>query len=178
LAIPQNNVQFPENLVAYLEDLESVERVAVLPDGAYRFPLEAGQPDFVWADEQGATGVIRNCADSLYISLNWRHGFTDNVAAAANVRVNNLARIHLTRDAYDRLATIVMDSPSGFGRFYTARFGPYLIGMNLSSDSSYELPSFAPATTAFELVQRRPTAGTATVVVPPGETRVLYRQSH
>jgi len=71
------------HLVAYLQDVQSVERVSALPDGAYRFPMEAGQPDFVWADEQGATGVIRNCADRLYVALNWRHGFTDDVPDAA-----------------------------------------------------------------------------------------------
>jgi hypothetical protein len=170
------DVLFAENLAGYLEDLPSVERVATLPDGSYRFPMEDGQPDFVWTDEQGASGAIRNCGDRLYIALNWRHGF-DGAANAADASVDNIARIHLSNNAYDRVATIAMESPSGFGRFYTATFGPYLIGMNLSTDSSYQLPPFTPPADAFELVQRRPAAAATTVVVPPGETRVLYRQT-
>jgi hypothetical protein len=150
--------------------------VAALPDGPYRFPMEDGQPDFAWADEAGATAAIENCGERLYVALNWRHGFTDDIPDAAHARVNDIARIHLTREGYDRIATIAMVSPSGFGRFYTAAFGPYLIGMNLSSDSSYELPAFSPAANAFELTARRPTAAATPTVVPPRETRVLYRQ--
>ena len=62
----------------------------------------------------------------------------------------------LLYETKDRIATITMDSPDGFGRFYTARFGPYLVGMNLSSDTSYQLPvpPFAPDSDAFDLTRR------------------------
>jgi len=177
LGPPTPNILFPENLALYLQDLPNVEKVVSLPDGAYRFPMEDGQPDFVWADEAAATTAIRNCGERLYTTLNWRHGFTDGVLDAAHARVNDLARVHLTRDGYDRIATIAMESPAGFGRFYTAAFGPYLIGMNLSSDTRYQLPVFAPPANGFELVTRRRTAAATAVDVPPLSTRVLYRQT-
>jgi hypothetical protein len=69
-----------------------------------------------------------------------------------------------------------MESPAGFGRFYTAAFGPYLIGTNLSSDTRYQLPAFAPPADGFELVTRRTTAAATVVDVPPLSTRVRYRQ--
>lgn len=176
LGPPTTDILFPENLALYLQDLPNVENVASLPDGAYRFPMEDGQPDFVWADEAAATSAVRNCGERLYATLNWRHGFTDGEADVAHTRVNSLARVHLSHDGFDRIATIVMDSPAGFGRFYTAAFGPYLIGMNLSSDTRYELAAFASPAESFELVTHRPTAATTAVDVPPLATRVLYRQ--
>jgi hypothetical protein len=176
LGPPSPDILFAENLALYLQDLPNVEKVASLPDGVYRFPMEEGQPEFVWADEAAATSAIRNCGERLYATLNWRHGFTDDVPDAAHARVNDLARVHLSRDDYDRVATILMDSPAGFGRFYTAAFGPYLIGMNLSSDTRYQLPPFAPPADGFELVTRRSTAAANAVDVPPVATRVLYRQ--
>ena len=46
-----------------------------------------------------------------------------------------------TMPAFDRIATIAMDSPHGFGKLYLCRYGPYLIGMNLSADTTYALPA-------------------------------------
>jgi hypothetical protein len=172
-----SNVHFEEDLAGYMQDLPHIERLVSLPAGSYRFPMEEGQPpNFLWADEKAGAAAIRNCGDRLYAALNWRRGFTDDIADAQHTRVNDIARIHLTRDRYDRIATIVMDSPRELGRFYTATFGPYLIGMNLSSDSSFELPTFSPVSGAFELVRSVAVAAGSKVMVPPFETRILYRQ--
>jgi hypothetical protein len=177
LGPPAPDGHFEEYLAWYLQDLPTIERAATLPVSAYRFPMEEGQPStFVWADQDAGVTVVRNCGDRLYASLNWRRGFTDDVADAQHARVNNIARVHATRDRYDRIATIVMDSPAEFGRFYTATFGPYLIGMNLTADSRFELPGFAPASSAFELMTGATVTATAKVPVPARETRLLYRQ--
>ena len=170
------DVHFAEYLAALVGDLDALESLFALPASPARLPMEEGQPDFVWADEAGGVIAARNCGERLYASLNWRRGFTNGVVDAAHVRVNGIGRIHVTRDRYDRIATIAMDSPQGLGPFYTATFGPYVMGMNLSSDSSYQLSGFAPTSAAFELVRRRPVTSTAAVLVPPGETRLLYRQ--
>ncbi|MBC8132091.1 MAG: hypothetical protein H7X95_03850 [Deltaproteobacteria bacterium] len=170
------DVHFTEDLVGYLQDLPVLENVATVKSHSTRLPMESGGPDFAWTDEPAGNIAISNCGDRLYGALNWRRGFTDDIADPAHVRVNNVARIHLTRDRLDRIATIVMESPFGFGRFYKATYGPYVVGMNLSSDTQYELPAVGGGASAFDLVQRRPVAGTAVVLVPPSETRILYQQ--
>lgn len=112
----------------------------------------------------------------MYLALNWRRGFTDGVADLQHARVNNIARIHLTRSDYDRIATIVMDSPFGFGRFYELEYGPYVVGMNLSADAQFDLPGFGSGDVAYELISRQRVGAATASPVPPGQTRVLYRQ--
>ena len=68
------------------------------------------------------------------------------------------------------------ESPyAGRGDFYTLQYGPYLIGLNMSQEKSFELhvPAEAPASTV-NLVDRRPAKAGSTITVAPKTTAVLY----
>jgi len=166
----------PENLSNFLEDLPAIEAAAALPaeSSPYRFPMEEGQPDVGWADPAAGSVAVRNCGDLLYATLNWRHGFTDGVADAQHARVNDIVRVHLTRARYDRVATAAMQSPFGFGQLYVAAFGPYTIAVNPSAADTRDLAGVVGAAPAVELTERRQVASAASVVVPPGQARILY----
>jgi hypothetical protein len=165
---------FPEYLAGFLEDLPATEAAAAMPEITYRLPMENGQPDSTWADAGAGSLALRNCGDLLYATLNWRRGFTDGVADPQHARVNDILRVHLTRDRYDRVATAMMSSPFGFGQLYLAAFGPYTIGMNPSPTASRDFAGFAAGLPAFELVEGRHVSSAAAVTVPPGQTRILY----
>jgi hypothetical protein len=174
---PAGDAHFAAILAELLLDLPYLEMLPSLSVSDYRFPMEDVSPDFAWADEQATATAVRNCGERLYMSLNWRRGFVGGIPDAAHVRVNNIARIHLTGARYDRIATIAMESPSGFGRLYAATYGPYRVGMNLSAEVAENLSlGDGGVAGAFELVTRRP-AATGGTVIPPGETRILYRQA-
>jgi hypothetical protein len=168
------DVHFYEYLAAFLEDLPAIEAVASLPAVPSRLPMEDGQPDFAWADAVAGSAAIRNCGDRLFATLNWRRGFTGGVADAQHARANNIARIHLTRDRYDHVATINMTSLFGFGQLYWAAFGPYSIGMNASATTTYDFGGLGVAGPSFELSERRYVPSAAAVSVGPGQTRIFY----
>ena len=117
---------------------EDLEKALALPPTDARLPMEADGPDFAWADEQGGTVVVKHGADRLYASLNWRRGFEDDKRDPEHVRVNNVARIHFTQPTMDRIATIAMDSPQGFGKLYVCRYGAYFIAMNLTENATLQ----------------------------------------
>ena len=62
---------------------------------------------------------------------------------------------------------------AGKASFYTLRYGPYLIGMNLTKDRTFELKVPAGATTAHELVSQRTLTFGAPLQVGPRSTVVL-----
>lgn len=167
---------FPENLSNFLEDLPAIEAVAAMPpeSSPFRFPMEEGQPDVTWADVGAGSVAVRNCGDLLYATLNWRRGFTDGVADLQHARVNDIVRVHLTRASYDRVATATMQSPFGFGQLYVASFGPYTVALNPSPADTHDLGGLAGAVPALELVEGRRVPSAASVVVPPGQARILY----
>src|SRR5437016_5777372 len=100
-----------------------LETILALPPTAARLPMEPDQPDFAWADEQGGAVALKHQDARLYLSLNWRRGFMGGKRDAQHTQVNNLARVHFTTPAVDRIATMAMESADGFGRFYLCRYG-------------------------------------------------------
>lgn len=62
---------------------------------------------------------------------------------------------------------------AGRGRFYRLRYGPYLIGMNLTTDQTYELPVPKEAKRALRLPDRRPATPGQPLAVRPRSTVVL-----
>jgi hypothetical protein len=74
--------------------------------------MTAGQPDFVWTDEEDGVVALKNGDDILYVSLYWR----------AHKGINFLARVHYTTPRLDRIAVVRQETefePSGL--FYTRR---------------------------------------------------------
>jgi hypothetical protein len=172
--LPENNAHFVDNVTDLVFGLEHFERAAGLPATDYRLPMEDGQPDYAWADEQGATVVVKHRGMRLYMSLNWRRGFQGDKRDAAHAQVNNIARIHCTTAGIDRIATVAMESPHGFGRLYLCRYGPYLVGMNLTDSTTYNLPVPAGAALAVDLLSGKAFDPKGEVDVPPATTRVLF----
>ena len=85
--------------MTYIKDaisvIESIDRLAELPDTGYRLPMEPGSPNFAWADEEAGNVAIKNGDERLYMCLNWRHS-PGNPRSPQNATVNNVARIHMT----------------------------------------------------------------------------------
>ena len=63
----------------------------------------------------------------------------DGLAQRGDTRANNIARVHFTTPAVDRIATFAMESPHGFGKLYVCRYGDYLVGMNLTEGTTFTL---------------------------------------
>ncbi|MCS7254052.1 MAG: hypothetical protein NZ781_08535 [Armatimonadetes bacterium] len=109
-----------------------------MPPTNVRLFMEHAQPDMAWVDELGHVVAVRHSDGSrLYVSLQWRRGFKAGGRSPKHVRVNNLARIHHTTQIFDRIATIFMEAPNGFGKLYILRYGPYFIAVNLTDDTTY-----------------------------------------
>lgn len=151
-------------------------KAVTLPETTVRLFAEPGQPDAAWADEQGGVVAVRHGDARLYLALNWRRGFTRGGRDPAHVRVNNVARAHYTTPTLDRIATMRMDSPHGFGKLYVCRYGPYLVGMNLTTDTTYTLPATPGAGPATDLVSGQRLDAGRPVPVPPSSTVVLALQ--
>ena len=64
---------------------------------------------------------------------------------------------------------------AGMGQFYTLQYGPYLIGMNMSTDQTFDIQVPKDARSAQELVSKRDniTPG-STEKVGPQSTVVFY----
>lgn len=82
------------------------EALMKLPRTGQKLPMSAGQPDFVFSDEEDGVVAVKAGDEILYASLYWR---------ALNA-VNGLARIHYITPVMDRMAVVheqtVVD-PSG-----------------------------------------------------------------
>jgi hypothetical protein len=63
---------------------------------------------------------------------------------------------------------------AGKGSFYTLRYGPYLIGMNMTTDKTFELKPPGNLKKARELVSRKTIALGTPIKVGPRSTVVLY----
>jgi hypothetical protein len=156
------------------------------PASPSRLPMTAGQPDFVFSDEEDGVVAVKQGDETLYVSLYWRSYFG----------INNLARVHYITPRYSQTAVVRVETefePSGLtytrpdwtnfgfgngglrypgsfhtahtgeklpiakipagtefkpgqenvyagkGSFYRLRYGPYLIGMNCTTDKTYRL---------------------------------------
>jgi hypothetical protein len=104
-----NNLRVTTGL---LEVPDQYELIKAQPASAKRLPMTAGQPDFVWTDEEDGVVALKNGTDILYVSLYWR----------AHKGINNLARVHYITPQFDRIAVVRQETdfePSGL--FYTRR---------------------------------------------------------
>ena len=131
---------FIDGIQTWVFSIEHYEAALALPPAAVRLPMEPESPDFAWADEQGLAVAAKDQGARMYMSLNWRRGFKDNQRDPEHAWANNIARIHFTTPTVDRIATIAMESPDGFGGLYLCRYGDYFVAMNASAEKSCAVP--------------------------------------
>jgi hypothetical protein len=93
-----------------------------------------------------------------------------------HVRVNNIARAHYTTATVDRIATVAMESPHGFGKLYVCQYGPYLVGMNLTEATAYTLPAIPGAGMMRELISGKRVNANRPIPVPASSSVVLVRE--
>jgi hypothetical protein len=146
--LPASNAHYVDSIGYALLNVDDYSAALQAPATATRISTEAGQPDFAWVDPQGCTVAAQQTATNgdisrLYVELEWRRGFSSStVRTLATAQVDNIARVHYTTPTIDRIATINMDNPGGFGGLYACRYGPYFIAANLntSTPASYTMP--------------------------------------
>ena len=88
--LSESNAHFVTALADVLLNLKHLEAIPSLQATSARLPMEDGQPDYAWADEQGSAFAINNCGERIYGSLNWRRGFSAGVRDLAHTRTNDI----------------------------------------------------------------------------------------
>lgn len=109
-----------------------------LPAQGARLPMSAGQPDFVFADEEDGVVAIKRGDEILYASLYWR----------ANYSVSGLARVHYVTPVTDRTATVQLDREEfeASGMYFTRPDNPHINGKRFT----IRYPDDGPVWTAGE----------------------------
>ena len=104
-------------LIAVVDEYEALQR---LPAQPHRLPMTAGQPDFVFTDEEDGVVALKHGEDILYASLYWR----------ANYGISGLARVHHVTPVTDRTATVALDRQEfqASGLHYTRPDNPHING--------------------------------------------------
>ncbi|MEO5715851.1 MAG: hypothetical protein ABIT37_20395, partial [Luteolibacter sp.] len=136
--LPSSNAHYVDSVGYALLNLDSYQAALLAPVNATRAPMEAGQPDFAFADPVGCTVAAQKTlpdgdVNRLYMELQWRRGFTSStVRNLTTANVNDIARIHFTTPTIDRVVTMAMQSTGGFGGLYSCHYGAFFIAMNLN----------------------------------------------
>ncbi|MCE5217247.1 hypothetical protein LLH03_09490 [bacterium] len=173
--LPESNAHFADSVTQAVLTMAQLQEALKQPLSACRFPMEEGLPDFAWVDEQAGTAAVKHGEARLYLALNWRRGFRDGKRDPEHAWVNNIARLHYTTPTIDRIATIAMESPYGFGKLYLCSYGPYWVAMNLSEDTGYTVrPPKGAATRAVDLISARRYDLPAEITVAPRSSVMLY----
>lgn len=99
-----------DSTIGLMRNVNEYEKVKVLPHVSYKFPMEDGQPDFVFADEENAVIAIKHGDTRLFMNLYFR----------AENAVNNVAKIMEITPVLTRLVTAKIQSEViGTGETYT-----------------------------------------------------------
>lgn len=116
-----NSLRATIGLIDVIDEYEVMQR---LPAQPHKLPMSAGQPDFVFADEEDGVVAVKHGADILYASLYWR----------ANYGVSGLARVHYVTPVTDRTATVALDRQEyeASGLFHTRPNNPHINGRRFS----------------------------------------------
>lgn len=80
------------------EIYEEYNAVKNAPDSGIRLPMTAGQPDFVWKDEQSGVIAIKRGEERLWIAPYWQ--------AKAGTAINGIGRFHFSTPAYDQYGVL------------------------------------------------------------------------
>ena len=99
-----------DSTLGLMRNINEYEKVKDLQHVPYKFPMEDGQPDFVFADEENAVIAVKHGDTRLFMNLYFR---SENA-------VNNVAKIMEITPAMTRLVTAKIQSEViGNGEFYT-----------------------------------------------------------
>lgn len=116
-----------DSTLGLMRNVNEYEKVKDLPYVPYKFPMEDGQPDFVFADEENAVIAIKHGDTRLFMNLYFR----------AENAVNNVAKIMEITPVLTRLVTAKIQSKViGTGEFYTR---PDYVDW-IRGDASYRTP--------------------------------------
>ena len=119
-----------------LVDLVNLWNEAAAVTTAYRLPMENGESDFAWADEQAEAVTLKDGNVRMYMSLNWRKPNEDFENRSHDGALpTNVARVHYMTDQINRIANIEMQTPHGIFELYLCEYGDYYIIMNESESS-------------------------------------------
>lgn len=169
------SAHYEDNTLGAIKMVDTILQVEALAPTQTLLPMESGQP-FAWADEQAAGIVLQHEGARLYMTLNWRHDYCAECGRSeANARPNNIARLHYTTDAEDRIANIAMQMTHGIFQLYTCRWGDYRIAMNVSETQSFQwdVPDM-DGRNAVDLVSKTKVSTQMSLTLPPRTTLVLY----
>jgi hypothetical protein len=181
---------WPDLLAASSIWLGSFQALASLPPTDFRLPMEAESPDFAWADVQAGAVAIKHKGVRLFASLQWRHGYVNRnkPRLPANVRLNDVARVHMTvvhnSTSMDHVMNVKMQEMqgvnAGWARLYaTEPIGRFTIAMNGQSNATlfWPLPASMVETSAIDLVSGEKHCHLGrTLAIPPLATVVLWRE--
>lgn len=162
---------YEDNTLQAIKMVDVFQEVQNLAETDTRLPMEDEQ-DFAWADEQAAGVVVKQDDTRFFATLNYRHGYCNGCdRRKSNAVTSDIARIHYTTDTIDRIANVEMDSPYGIFELYTLKYGPFLMAMNCSEDTSYEYDpdDFISGT---DLISGE--VMTAPITLAPGTTVIFY----
>lgn len=99
-----------DSTLGLMRNVNEYEAVKDLPHVPYRFPMEDGQPDFAFADEENAVIAIKHGDMRIFMNLYFR----------AENAVNNVAKIMEITPKLTRLVTAKIQSEViGTGEYYT-----------------------------------------------------------
>ncbi len=156
--------------VGTIETAAIYEDILALTQTSHRLPNER-QEGFVFTDEEGGSVVIKDGDARMYITLNWRHGYSGSVRSAAQAIPSNIARVHYTTSTIDRIANITMESVDGIFGLYKAQYGKYLIMLNCSKTKTYQ--QSVQGSTATDIVTGTTYQSGQTITIPQQQTVVL-----
>lgn len=116
-----------DSTLGLMRNVDEYAKVKDLPPVEYRFPMEDGEPDFVFADEEDAVIAIKHGDTRMFMNLYFR----------AENAVNNVAKIMEITPTLTRLVTARIQSEViGTGEYYTR---PDYIDW-IRGDSSFRTP--------------------------------------
>jgi hypothetical protein len=161
---------FWQDGVWMMEQVEqNIRLLDELPESDYRLPHEADQSDSAWVDPVGGAVAIRHGDSHIFMALNWHHG-----SSGPNPVSNDIARIHEITPFDDRVATVSMNNPFGFGALSYLTYGDLVVATNAHGLLSYDLDVNWSSNWIYDLVsQSFLLVDEGSLILEPGRAVVL-----
>lgn len=123
----------PQHKFDYFKRVNHFIGIKNIPVTDYRLPMELGQPDFAWADEESAVIAAKYNENRLFVNLFYRTAV-----------INNMARIQYTTEKIDRIANIAIETQfdsAGYELIRADNVSHSVPGLN-APDAALNLHSF------------------------------------
>jgi hypothetical protein len=159
---------------------------AIIDPSGVTFLHEPGHADGAWVDPTAGTLTFKQGGQDGFVALDWRpYGYGDAsayVQPGATGTLSNVARLHLTTPAADRIVTVYLPTSAatgatagftsgGYGGLYLLRYGPYVAALNLGAvAATITIPGGAGRNAAYDWVAGagHDLTSSRTVSVPAG----------